>query len=71
MVTLDTTEMVQQYTASPKQPVNLTPKIGILIVAYNAVTTLVDVLERIPSQVWAGVTEVAIFDDASHDATHI
>ncbi len=46
-------------------------RIGILIVAYNAIKTLVSVLERIPAAVWDDVEEVAIFDDASHDATHI
>ncbi len=46
-------------------------RVGILIVAYNAIKTLVSVLERIPTQVWDDVEEVAIFDDASNDATHI
>jgi 2-polyprenyl-3-methyl-5-hydroxy-6-metoxy-1,4-benzoquinol methylase len=45
-------------------------RIGILIVAYNAVTTLTKVLKRIPPNVWANVEEVAIFDDASQDATY-
>ncbi|MCS7024759.1 MAG: bifunctional glycosyltransferase/class I SAM-dependent methyltransferase [Bryobacteraceae bacterium] len=45
-------------------------KIGILIVAYNAVTTLKKVLNRIPKQAWENVAEVAILDDASQDATY-
>ncbi len=46
-------------------------KIGILIVAYNAVTTLVNkVLRRIPPEVWDNVAEVAIFDDSSQDHTY-
>lgn len=45
-------------------------RIGILIVAYNAVTTLTKVLTRIPKQVWADVAEVVVFDDASQDATY-
>lgn len=45
-------------------------KIGILIVAYNAVTTLNKVLQRIPAQVWDNVAEVVVFDDASQDATY-
>ncbi len=44
-------------------------RIGILVVAYNAVTTLAQVLRRITPQVWKNVEEVAVFDDASHDAT--
>jgi 2-polyprenyl-3-methyl-5-hydroxy-6-metoxy-1,4-benzoquinol methylase len=45
-------------------------RIGILIVAYNAVTTLANVLRRIPPEVWANVAEVVVFDDASHDDTY-
>jgi 2-polyprenyl-3-methyl-5-hydroxy-6-metoxy-1,4-benzoquinol methylase len=45
-------------------------RIGILIVAYNAVSTLVPVLRRIPPLVWDSVEEVVIFDDASVDATY-
>src|SRR5690242_8131665 len=44
-------------------------RIGILIVAYNAVTTLSKVLKRISPNVWHNVEEVAVFDDASQDAT--
>jgi 2-polyprenyl-3-methyl-5-hydroxy-6-metoxy-1,4-benzoquinol methylase len=46
------------------------PRIGILIVAYNAVSTIASVLDRIPAEVWREISEVAVFDDASHDATH-
>jgi 2-polyprenyl-3-methyl-5-hydroxy-6-metoxy-1,4-benzoquinol methylase len=45
-------------------------RIAVLIVAYNAVTTLVSVLKRIPAEVWENVEEVAVFDDASKDDTH-
>lgn len=45
-------------------------RVGILIVAYNAVGTLVQVLKRIPAVVWENIEEVAIFDDASHDSTY-
>jgi len=44
-------------------------RIGILVVAYNAVTTLSKVLRRIPAKVWDLVEEVAVFDDASSDDT--
>ena len=44
------------------------PKIGILIVTYNAASTLVEVLNRIPEKVWDEVSEVIVMDDASHDA---
>jgi glycosyltransferase involved in cell wall biosynthesis len=45
-------------------------KIGILIVTYNALTTLTRVLKRISPNVWDNVAEVAVFDDASQDATY-
>src|SRR5579864_4313139 len=45
-------------------------RIGILIVTYNALTTLTKVLKRISPNVWANVAEVAVFDDASQDATY-
>src|ERR1700724_3285833 len=45
-------------------------RIGILIVTYNAVTTLSKVLKRIPANVWSNVEEIVIFDDASQDATY-
>jgi 2-polyprenyl-3-methyl-5-hydroxy-6-metoxy-1,4-benzoquinol methylase len=44
-------------------------RIGILIVTYNALSTLVPVLKRITPNVWRNVEEVVIFDDASQDAT--
>src|SRR5271169_5030888 len=44
-------------------------RIGILIVAYNALSTLLPVLKRITPNVWRNVEEVVVFDDASGDAT--
>lgn len=45
-------------------------RIGILIVTYNAVTTLTKVLKRITPEVWKNVEEIAVFDDASQDNTY-
>src|SRR5260370_37386948 len=45
-------------------------RIGILILTYNAVGTLTKVLKRITPNVWKNVGEIAIFDDASQDATY-
>ncbi len=45
-------------------------RIGILVVAFNAVTTLTKVLKRITPAVWENVEEVAVFDDSSQDATY-
>ena len=44
-------------------------RIGILVVTYNAISTLVPVLKRIPPSVWSNVEEVVVFDDASQDGT--
>ena len=44
-------------------------RIGILVVTYNAISTLVPVLKRIPPSVWDNVEEVVVFDDASQDGT--
>jgi 2-polyprenyl-3-methyl-5-hydroxy-6-metoxy-1,4-benzoquinol methylase len=49
---------------------NCGKRIGILIVTYNALTTLSRVLKRITPNVWKNVEEIAIFDDASQDATY-
>ncbi|MDK0519793.1 bifunctional glycosyltransferase/class I SAM-dependent methyltransferase [Streptomyces sp. ML-6] len=48
---------------------NPSPRIGILVVAYNAETTLEKTLDRIPEDFRAKVDEILILDDASHDAT--
>lgn len=45
-------------------------RIGIFIVAYNALTTLGKVLRRITPEVWKNVEQVVVFDDASQDATY-
>ena len=54
------------------QPVALLRKgarIGIFIVAYNASTTIVNVLQRIKDSTWSEIDEVFVFDDSSSDAT--
>ncbi len=57
-------------TAAAELASNHGKRIGILIVAYNAVTTLSSVLKRIPEPVRANVEEIAVFDDASQDSTY-
>jgi len=46
-------------------------KIGILIVAYNAVSTLAKVLDRIPPTFRPLISEVIVSDDHSHDSTYL
>jgi glycosyltransferase involved in cell wall biosynthesis len=45
-------------------------RIGILVVAYNAQSTLRGVIERIPQPVMQKIDEIFVFDDASHDDTY-
>src|ERR1700728_488793 len=54
---------------TPERASNCGKRIGILIVAYNALTTLSQVLKRITPEVWRNVEQVVVFDDASQDAT--
>jgi 2-polyprenyl-3-methyl-5-hydroxy-6-metoxy-1,4-benzoquinol methylase len=50
-------------------PRNQAPRIGILVVAYNAATTLAATLDRIPADFRERITEIIVLDDASHDDT--
>lgn len=45
------------------------PRIGIVVVAFNAATTLVATLERIPDEFRARLDELIILDDSSQDET--
>ena len=47
------------------------PKIGILVVAYNAEKTLEAVLNRIPSDFIPEISAILIADDASNDLVTI
>ncbi len=56
-------------TDSAAEETRRRPRIGILVVAYNAEATLIDVIERIPASIMHKVEEVFVFDDASQDQT--
>ena len=47
------------------------PRIGIVVVAYNAVSTLAQVLDRIPADFRSRIEEVLLCDDASQDSTYL
>ncbi len=47
------------------------PKIGILVVAYNAASTLAKVLDRVPKAFRPRITQVFVCDDASQDSTYL
>lgn len=53
----------------PSPAVKPHPRIGILVVAYNAATTLTQVLDRIPPSL-DGLAAVLVSDDHSNDGTH-
>ncbi len=46
------------------------PRIGILVVAYNAQATLRQTLRRIPHELRPKIEEIFVFDDASQDGTY-
>jgi glycosyltransferase involved in cell wall biosynthesis len=46
------------------------PSVGVVVVAYNAASTLTAVLDRIPNSIRNRVTEVVVCDDASSDNTY-
>jgi glycosyltransferase involved in cell wall biosynthesis len=46
-------------------------RIGILVVAYNAASTLAKVLDRIPDEIRPDIEEVIVSDDHSQDSTYL
>src|SRR5580704_9556343 len=46
-------------------------RIGVLVVAYNAATTLAKVLDRIPDAIRPDIEEVIVSDDHSQDSTYL
>ncbi len=46
------------------------PRIGIFIIAYNAVNHLIKTLSRIPSDLYEQVDEIFVIDDCSKDNTY-
>ena len=46
-------------------------RIGVLVVAYNAATTLATTLDRIPDDVRSEIEEVIVSDDHSSDSTYL
>ena len=47
------------------------PRIGVLVVAYNAASTLATTLDRIPEDFRSRISEVFVCDDASPDRTYL
>ncbi len=57
--------------AEASRGANSPARIGILVVAYNAATTLASVLDRVPVDFRKRVSQVFVCDDASDDATYL
>jgi glycosyltransferase involved in cell wall biosynthesis/ubiquinone/menaquinone biosynthesis C-methylase UbiE len=55
----------------PQPAVPTAPRIGVLVVAYNAENTLAKTLQRIPAEFRERIAEILVMDDASHDATFL
>lgn len=49
---------------------NSNPRIGIFIIAYNAVNHLISTINRIPKEVYDRVEEIFVIDDCSKDNTY-
>ena len=58
-------------SAAPDLPFGREPRIGILVVAYNAASTLAKTLDRIPAEFRSRISEVFVCDDASPDHTYL
>jgi 2-polyprenyl-3-methyl-5-hydroxy-6-metoxy-1,4-benzoquinol methylase len=52
-------------------PFGREPRIGVLVVAYNAASTLPETLDRIPESFRHRISEVFVCDDASPDRTYL
>lgn len=64
-------ESATSETNLPTTPDQDAPRIGILVVAYNAASTLASVLDRVPKSFRPRVSEVFVCDDASGDSTYL
>jgi 2-polyprenyl-3-methyl-5-hydroxy-6-metoxy-1,4-benzoquinol methylase len=57
--------------AAKDLPFGREPRIGVLVVAYNAASTLPETLDRIPVEFRRHISEVFVCDDASPDRTYL
>ncbi|MFZ1992596.1 MAG: bifunctional glycosyltransferase/class I SAM-dependent methyltransferase [Solirubrobacteraceae bacterium] len=64
-------ELNQKPHREPSAPASPAPRIGILVVAYNAATTLASVLDRVPQSFRHRIAQVFVCDDASDDSTYL
>ena len=60
-----------EQAATPVSQAPGAPRIGILVVAYNAASTLAQVLDRVPKSFRPRITQIFVCDDASQDSTYL
>jgi 2-polyprenyl-3-methyl-5-hydroxy-6-metoxy-1,4-benzoquinol methylase len=65
------TDALGAVAQSETLPFGREPRIGVLVVAYNAASTLATTLDRIPEDFRHRITEVFVCDDASPDNTYL
>jgi glycosyltransferase involved in cell wall biosynthesis len=63
--------VAQQAGERTGQIQTTSPRIGILVVAYNAATTLAQVLDRVPHDFRHRIDQIFVCDDASQDSTYL
>jgi glycosyltransferase involved in cell wall biosynthesis len=66
-----TPALVHTHTSRQPAEPSRTPRIGVLVVAYNAASTLAQVLDRIPKAFRPRIAQVFVCDDASQDSTYL
>ena len=64
------TEVQASASEAPAGPTGAL-KLGIVVVAYNAASTLAQVLDRVPKDFRPRISEVFVCDDASNDSTYL
>ncbi len=57
-------------TSAPAAETSARPRVGVLVVAYNAATTLVATLDRLPESFTDSLDHIMVCDDASADDTY-
>lgn len=62
--------MTSESNITNKSSGKKTPRIGVFIIAYNAVNHLIKTISRIPKDVYDSVEEIFIIDDCSPDNTY-
>ena len=60
-----------KFGPTPATVTPMEPRVGIVVVAYNAASTLAKVLDRIPPAFVPRISDVLVCDDASDDSTFL